>query len=582
MKIVYWLAMLLLAGSPAYGQGSLTPPGAPAAGMKTLGQIEPRIPISQPNYTCNVAGASYYLTTNLVATGSDPVIQVATNSITLDLGGFAILGAAGTGNGISIYKGSDDVVVRNGTIRDCYHHGIYANLAERGTFEDLRIIGNGRASATYDGLDAGGEARVIDCRIEYNGGTGLVLGEGGLVRDCLVSTNTDGVVVSGNSQIIHNSITHNSDNGLKLNGTGSYVADNIVRDNADNYDLVKGNHLNLLLCEIPETLDWPCSATLAGTLTMAASTNHGITVTTNNITVDLAGHALVGPGAAGAGIYQRSGLRNLTVRNGTLSGWNGADGGGVITDGTGSLLENLLVSGNERGIAAHKDTVIRNCVAQENSSYGIWAEEGAVISDCTVSSNGNVGLSVLGGVIQRCTARYNGNDGIEMSYHGTLSDCFASYNIDNGFNITRGTLMNCKSYANGNAGFNLHTESMASHCQAQGNDEHGFALSGSCLLDSCSATDNGGAVTDGAGVYVFSTYNELRNNVASGNDLGFSVNNAHNFLTGNKAGANTTNWLVAAGNVCLVINASTNNTTISGNAGGTAPGSTDPNANFTF
>ena len=101
MKIVYWLAMLFLAGSSAYGQGALNPPGAPAAGMKTLAQVEPRIPIGQPNYTCKVAGASYYLTTNLVATGSDPVIQVATNSITLDLGGFSILGAAGTGNVIA-------------------------------------------------------------------------------------------------------------------------------------------------------------------------------------------------------------------------------------------------------------------------------------------------------------------------------------------------------------------------------------------------------------------------------------------------------------------------------------------------
>jgi hypothetical protein len=40
--------------------------------------------------------------------------------------------------------------------------------------------------------------------------------------------------------------------------------------------------------------------------------------------------------------------------------------------------------------------------------------------------------------------------------------------------------------------------------------------------------------------------------------------------------------VVAIGNVCLVVQASTNSVAISGNAGGTAPGSTDPNANFTF
>jgi hypothetical protein len=32
----------------AFAQGSLTPPGAPAATMKTLAQIEPRTPVDAP------------------------------------------------------------------------------------------------------------------------------------------------------------------------------------------------------------------------------------------------------------------------------------------------------------------------------------------------------------------------------------------------------------------------------------------------------------------------------------------------------------------------------------------------------
>ena len=565
----------------AYGQGALTPPGAPAASMKTLSQIEPRIPISQPSYTCNVAGASYYLTTNLVAAGSDPVIQVATNSITLDLGGFSILGQAGTGNGISIYKGSDYVVVRNGTIRDCYHHGIYANLADHCTFEDLRIIGNGRASATYDGLDAGGEARVLGCRLEFNGGTGLVLGEGGLVRDCLVSTNTDGVVVSGNSQILHNTITHNGDNGLKLTGTGSYVADNIVRDNADNYDLVKGNHLNLLLSEIPETLDWPCTVTLAGTLTMAASTEHGITVATNDVTIDLAGHALRGPGTgSGAGIYQNAGLLNLAVRNGTLSGWQGPIGGGVIADGMGILLEGLLVSSNKNGVVCGMGAVIRDCVANFNANYGIYADDGSRVSDCSVSYNGFKGLYVTRGSVQGCTVESSAHNGLTVTV-GTIRECSSSFNGLDGISLAVGVIENCVGYANSGDGISVTGGGLASKCTAMYNREHGIHVVSYAVVDSCLARLNGDG-DFGAGIYASNLGNQLKNNWVNDNDVGIKVDGTGNFLANNTASKNATNWVVHTGNICLIVTANTNSVAVSGDAGGTAPGSTDPSANFTL
>src|SRR5580698_1789256 len=47
-----------------FAQGSLTPPGAPAATMKSLDQIEPRTPISSAPFTITNPG-SYYLAANL-------------------------------------------------------------------------------------------------------------------------------------------------------------------------------------------------------------------------------------------------------------------------------------------------------------------------------------------------------------------------------------------------------------------------------------------------------------------------------------------------------------------------------------
>ena len=42
--------------STVFAQGSLTPPGAPAPTMKTLAQIEPRMPISSAPFTISVPG----------------------------------------------------------------------------------------------------------------------------------------------------------------------------------------------------------------------------------------------------------------------------------------------------------------------------------------------------------------------------------------------------------------------------------------------------------------------------------------------------------------------------------------------
>lgn len=90
------LTSLLLAGT-ALGQGSLTPTGAPSAGMKTLAQVESRTPISAPGHTITNAG-SYYLTTNLLWVGSRAYASVANNC---------------SGNGVTAVSAVNGVTRRN-------------------------------------------------------------------------------------------------------------------------------------------------------------------------------------------------------------------------------------------------------------------------------------------------------------------------------------------------------------------------------------------------------------------------------------------------------------------------------------
>ena len=67
-----------------YGQGDLAPSSSPTPTMKTLDQLEPRVPISSLPYDITTSG-SYYVTTNLVGTAGTNGITIVTDNVTIDL-----------------------------------------------------------------------------------------------------------------------------------------------------------------------------------------------------------------------------------------------------------------------------------------------------------------------------------------------------------------------------------------------------------------------------------------------------------------------------------------------------------------
>ncbi|MES2474501.1 MAG: hypothetical protein V4640_01880 [Verrucomicrobiota bacterium] len=108
-------------------QGDLTPPaGVPAAGMKTLTQVEPRtpipagpaVPVAGPHFTITAPG-SYYLTGNItVAEGNAINITATDGGVSLDLNGYTIRSthASGSGSAIHIANTSNHTTIRNGHI----------------------------------------------------------------------------------------------------------------------------------------------------------------------------------------------------------------------------------------------------------------------------------------------------------------------------------------------------------------------------------------------------------------------------------------------------------------------------------
>jgi len=118
-------------------------------------------------------------------------------------------------------------------------------------------------------------------------------------------------------------------------------------------------------------------------------------------------------------------------------------------------------------------------------------------------------------------------------------------------------------------------------CTARLNSGDGIQVVSDCRVTDNSCDSNGNGSGDGAGIHATSSDNRIEGNNCTGADRGIDVDVAGNIIIRNTCSGNTTNWDVVAGNICLVVQGVTG-AAILGNSGGVAPGSTDPNANFSY
>src|ERR1041384_2481496 len=181
------LVLTLALSEAAFGQGQLTPPGAPAPLFKTLPQVEPRTPISSLPITINVPG-SYYLTTNFTLAGGNAII-IVTNGVALDLNGFTISSTAPSGNfgtAILFNSGLSDLSVGNGFIRSGFTnngtnvytgigfaYGIHAGGGSGPL--NTRVVGVSVSGCQSIGIDLGsGDSTLIEsCTVRTIGGNGM-------------------------------------------------------------------------------------------------------------------------------------------------------------------------------------------------------------------------------------------------------------------------------------------------------------------------------------------------------------------------------------------------------------------------
>jgi hypothetical protein len=186
-QLVAAIALLLTCNlqPPALlAQGSLTPPGPPAPTMKTLQQVEPRVPISSAPFTISQPG-SYYLTTNLTVSGGN-AITIATNGVTLGLNGFTIASTANpaSGTAVLINSGLRNITILNGFIQggvtnsgsDVFSGpGFSSGIYHSGVPRNVRVSGVSVSGCQYDGIyvGSGASTTVENCVVQTVGSYGI-------------------------------------------------------------------------------------------------------------------------------------------------------------------------------------------------------------------------------------------------------------------------------------------------------------------------------------------------------------------------------------------------------------------------
>jgi len=303
---------------------------------------------------------------------------------------------------------------------------------------------------------------------------------------------------------------------------------------------------------------------LTGNITGVVGKN-GIVIAASGVTLDLNGFDLAGvPGMGNFDGVTATGalITSLTVVNGSVRNWGGGGVNFASVAATGCRIEGVVASGNGgNGInSGHASTVTR-CSAYANSANGFNAGNGSVLSGC--SAHSNTGNGFVGGL------------------GAAFSNCAAFSNAASGFFTTAGnTLTGCSSYGNSLSGFNVANAGTVVDCSARFNAIDGIVASSSCLIrgNTCANNGNNG---DGAGIHIVGADCRVEGNNCTGADRGIDVDTSGNFIARNTCSGNSVNWDVVASNTILVVTA-TSAGAVLGNAGGTAPGSTDPNANFSY
>jgi parallel beta-helix repeat protein len=311
--------------------------------------------------------------------------------------------------------------------------------------------------------------------------------------------------------------------------------------------------------------------------------SHGITINSSDVTVDLNGFALSGVADSLNGIHLSTDRGNLSVQNGSITGWAigidaragsngrfellrtfanraqglaaglrstivgcnsfGNQGVGISTDSSSSVVD-CSARANLDGIFAESESRIAGCIASHNTRNGLVLGNNCAVNDCLAGNNTASGVMCgTDAQVSGTKASNNGSHGISAGAESALHRCTASGNLGNGINAAGGTqVLECKAAAN-SKGIVVLSGSTVRGCSAFQNSGDGISVTSECVVLGNHAAGNFLA-RDAAGVHATGTDNAIQENRVISNDWGIRVEAAGNLIMKNSAANNSLNYFI--------------------------------------
>ena len=241
--------------------------------------------------------------------------------------------------------------------------------------------------------------------------------------------------------------------------------------------------------DLPLTISSSGSYYLAETINFGTQNTSGITIDTNDVTIDLNGYSLIGPGKTagsnGSGIQASSSFSNISVVNGYALEWKEH---GIYLSSRQNRVESITASDNgQSGIWIGSRSIAKNCVCYLNGHHGIDGSSSSIVMGCVAHENTDDGIYVgNGSVVTGCTS-YGNDYGIDCSRSCSVTNCSVSYNTTVGIDAgSRSVVNNCTVVDNGDVGIEVASGSTISNCSSANNAADGIYASDSLIIGNTS------------------------------------------------------------------------------------------------
>lgn len=433
-----WLPVLAAMGGP------IAPPGGPIAPtMKTLDQVEPRIPIG-PDTTPGDADwayvitqpGSYYLTGTYSLTGQKGGINVRSDNVTIDLMGFRLLNQFnGSTQGISsFFEGEyrSATTVRNGHIARWDGTGV--RLGAGSLVEDVVV-----EACLGNGVRVGAGSVVNRCTVIFTpDAPGIYAGGDAVIESCSVSACSEGIVSSTSAVVSRCIVRACSGDGIRFDGNGGVVSECLVAGCGGEAIATDGVVTGCL------ALDNDASRAISADVieSCAAIQNEGTGLSGERVadslsTANNGNGIVVFDGAVGNLSYANTGGSGIVAGAGSLltsnlASSNGPDHGIDAMDGPWlRIVGNHCVSNASNGIEANLSTVERNSVVR-SGDIGIVVYSACSVVGNNAEANANKGFVGVNSrnLFLNNRAANNVARGFEMSANG--NSVFGNFARDNG------------------------------------------------------------------------------------------------------------------------------------------------------